>query len=81
MGPDAAFWIRTARHEATTPDSAAREGLCGAAEYPSERATCRRREPQSYRRCPGEGPAVTLQRIVCRSEFREIDSKDQPTPR
>ena len=47
MGPDAAFWIRTARHEASTPDSAAREGLRDAAEYHSERVTRRRRETQS----------------------------------
>ena len=53
MGPDAAFWIRAARHEATTPDSAAREGLCGSAEYPSVRVTCRLRELRSY----GDTPA------------------------
>ena len=59
MGPDAAFWIRAARHEATTPDSVAREGLWDAAEYPSVRVTCRLREPLRYLRCPGGGPAVS----------------------
>ena len=62
LGPDAAFWIRAARHEATTPDSVAREGLWGAAEYPSVRVTCRLRELRCYsgiparvRRFPAEG--------------------------
>ena len=53
MGPDAPFWIRAARHEATTPDSAAREGLCGSAEYLSVRVACRLRELRSY----GDTPA------------------------
>ena len=30
-----------------------------AAEYPNVRVTCRSRELRSYRRCPGEGPAVS----------------------
>ena len=56
-----AFWIRAARHEASTPDSAAREGLCGAAECSSVRVTCRLREPRraKLRRYPGEGSAVS----------------------
>ena len=79
MGSDAAFWIRAARHEATTPDSAAREGLWDAAEYPSVRVTCRLRELRSYgdtparvRRLPRGGSMrfPNLDRIWCESERR-----------
>ena len=57
----------------TIPDSVAGEGLCRTAEYPIVRARCRLKPPQSYRRYPGEGPAVTLQRVIlCGSNWTEF---------